>query len=223
MGTAHRMGKWWAVPTLQIYTLGSFHGYEEDLAMPDYRRYWVPGGTYFFTLVTHQRKPLFADVANVQRLRDALAIVQREQPFRFLAAAVLPDHMHFLWALPTGDSAYGRRIGRMKVLFTRSLQDAGSITRATSISRQKHRESDFWQRRFWEHTLDNEDEMSGYLDYIHYNPVKHGWASCPHAWKASSFRQWVSRGLYELEWGCCCQGRNSSVSIPHIANQMGEP
>jgi putative transposase len=191
--------------------------------MPDYRRYWVPGGTYFFTLATHQRSPLFADAGNVQRLREALAIVQGEQAFSFLAAVVLPDHMHFIWTLPAGDSDYARRIGRMKVLFTRRARAAGRIDGAISASRKKHRESDLWQRRFWEHTLASEDELPGYLDYIHYNPVKHGWAGCPHAWKASSFQSWVSRGLYELEWGCCCQGRKGSVPLPQIERQAGEP
>lgn len=166
--------------------------------MADYRRYWVPGGAYFFTLVTHRRIPLFADCANVERLCEAVAVVQRDQPFEFCAAVVLPDHMHFLWALPPGDCDYAKRIGRLKVLFTRSVRGAGHIDRETSSSRTKHRESDLWQRRFWEHTLNDEQELPGYLDYIHYNPVKHGWASCPHAWKASSFHRWVSRGFIRL-------------------------
>ena len=92
--------------------------------MSDYRRFFVPGGTYFFTLVAYQRRPRFAQPSDVQRLRDAVAFVQREQPFRFLAAVILPDHMHFVWTLPPGDSDYSRRIGRMKVHFTRSCDTA---------------------------------------------------------------------------------------------------
>ena len=90
-------------------------------------------------------------------------------------------------------------------------------------SETKHRESDVWQRRFWEHTVKDEEELSAYLDYIHYNPVKHRWASCPHAWKASSFRQWVARGLYDVSWGCCCQGRDGVVALANIAAGAGEP
>ena len=87
--------------------------------MSDYRRYFVPGGTYFYTLVAFQRRPRFARPGDIQRLRHAVAFVQREQPFQFVAAVVLPDHMHFIWTLPPGDSYYSRRIGRMKVHFTR--------------------------------------------------------------------------------------------------------
>lgn len=74
--------------------------------MSDYRRYSVPGGTCFFTLAAYQRRPRFACPSDIQRLREAIAFVQREQPFRFLAAVVLPDHMHFVWTLPPGDSDY---------------------------------------------------------------------------------------------------------------------
>lgn len=199
--------------------------------MSDYRRYWVPGGTYFFTLVTHQRKPLFADPANIERLRQAATRVQHEQPFDFVAAVVLPDHMHFLWSLPPGDCNYAKRIGRLKVFFTQSLRETMQIATGrqdpsrylTNNSRQKHRESDVWQRRFWEHTLDDEEELPNYLDYIHYNPVKHRLASCPHVWPASSFNRWVSQGLYDTQWGCSCQGRDGTVSLPNIDDTMGEP
>ncbi len=173
--------------------------------MSDYRRFFVPGGTYFFKLVAYQRRPRLAQPSDVQPLRDAVAFVQREQPFRFLAAVILPDHMHFIWTLPPGDSDYSRRIGRMKVHFTRSLDKVGNA-HPTSIahgnqawscdatarseigvspSRRKHRDADVWQRRFWEHTIDEEGELHALLDYIHYNPVKHGVAACAHAWAPS--------------------------------------
>jgi putative transposase len=200
---------WWAVPAHSI--------------MADYRRYWVPGGTYFFTLVTYGRTPIFADPANIERLRQATAIVQRELPFQFCAAVVLPDHMHFLWTLPVGDSDYAKRIGRLKVFFTRLVRNTGHVDHATSASREKHRNSDIWQRRFWEHTLDDEQDLPGYLDYIHYNPVKHGWATCPHVWKASSFHRWATQGLYDIQWGCCCEGRHAAVSLPNIDDTAGEP
>lgn len=191
--------------------------------MADYRRYWVPGGTYFFTLVTHERAPIFDEPINVARLRTALSMVQKEQPFDFCAAVILPDHMHFLWALPSGDCDYAKRIGRTKVFFTQLVRKGGDVGLSIQGSRQKHRESDIWQRRFWEHAVDDEQHLQDYLDYIHYNPVKHGWVSCPHAWEASSFRHWVSRGLYEAEWGCRCAGRGGTVSLPKLNSDMGEP
>ena len=120
--------------------------------MPDYRRYFAPGGTYFFTLVSYARRLRFVGDAALARLRAAVVAVQRDLPFHFLAAVVLPDHMHFLWTLPAGDADYSRRIGKMKVHFTRSSPDR-SQGEQVSASRRRHRESDVWQRRFWEHTV----------------------------------------------------------------------
>ncbi len=114
--------------------------------MPDYRRYFVPGGTYFFTLVTCGRRPLFALPENVVRLREAIAAVRREATSDFLTAVVLPEHRHFLWTLPPGDHDYSKRIGRIKVRFTRSCPSGEPV--ALSASRQKHRERAVWQRRF---------------------------------------------------------------------------
>jgi len=173
--------------------------------MSDYRRYFVAGGTYFFTLVSYRRRPQFVHPCDVERLRAAIALVQRDQPFRFLAAVVLPEHMHFLWTLPPGDCDYSSRIGRMKVHFTRSCAAPVASGTDSSPSRRKHRDGNVWQRRFWEHTVREERELKALLDYIHFNPVKHGLASCPHAWPASSFLRWAERGLYQRSWGCSCQ------------------
>jgi putative transposase len=192
--------------------------------MPDYRRYFVPGGTDFLTLVAYQRRPRFARPSDIERLREAVAFVQRERPFRFLAGVVLPDHMHFIWALPPGDSDYSRRIGRMKVHFTRSCDGMERSAADLSPSRRKHRDADVWQRRFWEHTIDEPGELEALLDYIHYNPVKHGYAMCPHAWAASSFSRWVALGLYDRSWGCCCE-RDDPISrdFAKMQGAVGEP
>ena len=181
--------------------------------MADYRRADQPGGTYFFTLVTYKRQPIFADAANVDLLRAAVLAVMNERPFEFLAGAVLPDHAHYLWTLPPGDADFSTRIGRMKVLFTKSLRaDGGQCppyggSSSRSASRVKHRDADVWQRRFWEHLIRDQDDLNRHLDYIHYNPVKHGLAICPHAWPASSFDKWVAKRCYEPDWCCQCAGR----------------
>jgi putative transposase len=192
--------------------------------VPDYRRYFVPGGTYFFTLVSYRRRPRFAHPTDLQRLRRSVAWVQQERPFRFLAAVVLPDHMHFLWTLPPADHDYSSRIGRIKVHFTRLCSHGTSAPIGLPESRRRHRESDVWQRRFWEHMIDEEGELEAFLDYIHYNPVKHGLVSCPHAWEASSFPRWVACGHYESSWGCCCQGEpHPPRDFAPIADLTGEP
>jgi len=132
--------------------------------------------------------------------------------------------VHFIWTLPPGDSDYSGRIGRIKVRFTRLCQRPAAERLPMATSRKKHRESDMWQRRFWEHTIVHEDELLAYLDYVHYNPVKHGLASCPHCWEASSFRRWVALGQYEPTWSCCCQGQSSQrPSFAAIEKGIGEP
>ena len=175
--------------------------------MSDYRRAHVPGGTFFLTIVTYQRTSLFGVDENVCLLRRALAQVMREMPFRLPAAVVLPDHLHFLWCLPSGDTAFSARVGRMKIIFTRLLRGCLTTPSGVSFSRSKHRESNVWQRRFWEHAIKDEEDFEKHLDYIHYNPVRHGLAACPHSWKYSSFPKWVRSGLYPERWGCCCEGR----------------
>jgi putative transposase len=171
--------------------VGIAHHFLYRYVMSDYRRYFVPGGTYFFTIVTHRRRRLFSTEENIERLRNAVCAVKHELPFDINAAVVLHDHIHFLWRLPPGDDRYSKRIGRMKVEFTRAISTTYRLRRGASQSREKHRESDVWQRRFWEHMIRDEHDFERHFDYIHYNAVKHGLATCPHAWRASSFHHWV--------------------------------
>jgi putative transposase len=187
--------------------------------MPEYRRAYVPGGTFFFTLVVNQRRPIFRDPANVERLRAAMRAVQSEWPFDPVAGVVLLDHLHLIWTLCDGDSDYSKRIGRIKALFTRSL--AGTtwdrLSSSAAGSRRRHHESDVWQRRFWEHVIRDPRDFENHLNYLHYNPVKHGLCTCPHAWPASSFRHWVNRKAYEPDWCCSCAraaAPSTSAAIP---------
>ena len=200
--------------------------------MPEYRRAFVPGGTFFLTVVTYRRKPLFAEERNVAMLRTALAAVKRERPFETLAVVVLPDHLHFVWELPPHDADFSTRVGRMKVLFTRAFRAAdggrcpaysGRHPPGNAASRVKRREGDVWQRRFWEHTIRDEQDMERHVNYIHYNPVKHGLVPCPHLWRHSSFRQWVERGVYDDTWCCGCGSRRCPVpDFAEIEKQVGE-
>jgi putative transposase len=173
--------------------------------MPNYRRVYVPGGTYFLTLVTYCRRPLFKEPSNINTLRSAIAKVKAQKPFEIIAAVILPDHLHFIWQLPSDDSDYSQRISRLKVLFTRSFKTNQSSSWEISASRLKHRESDVWQRRFWEHLIKDERDLQQHLDYVHYNPVKHGLVSCPHLWEYSSFSKWVRNDRYTPDWCCVCR------------------
>jgi putative transposase len=173
-------------------------------SMPQYRRYYRSSGCVFLTIVTYQRQPIFANPENIELLRRVVAKTKKEKPFDLLAAVILPDHIHFIWQLPNDNINYSQRVSRLKTLFTRQLRGKNYCPENISLSRYKHRESDVWQRRFWEHTIKDENDFQKHLDYIHYNPVKHELVSCPHLWQYSSFNNWVKQGKYPQDWGCCC-------------------
>lgn len=162
-------------------------------AMPYYRRTLVHGATYFFTVVTRQRKPILASPAAVEMLRKSVAAVQRVQPFVIDAWVVLPDHMHAIWTLPDGDADYSRRWGRIKAGFT---QRSG-IGRVAG----RGRDAGVWQPRFWEHLIRNDRDASAHMDYVHFNPVKHGLVRRVSDWPYSSFHRCVRDGLYPGNWG----------------------
>ena len=187
--------------------------------MPKYLRSYVPGGSYFLTLVTYNRNPVFRELENISRLRIALKTVKSEMPFEIAGAVTLPDHLHFIWSLPPEDDAYSIRVGKLKALFTKSLPPSPRLDHDRSNSRRRHRERNVWQRRFWEHALRDEEDFQRHLNYIHYNPVKHGYAQCPHLWASSSFHKWVRRGGYTADW--CCKCENKRPPIPDFENIEG--
>ena len=156
--------------------------------MSTYRRNRVPGGAYFFTVVTHQRKSVFVDDAAVQVLRQAFRAVMAVRPFRIDAMVVLPEHMHCIWRLPPGDADYSNRWREIKKQVTGAL--------APKIGRP------VWQPRFWEHTLRDDEDWRLHVDYIHFNPVKHGHVLQAADWPWSSFGSAVARGWYSADWGC---------------------
>jgi putative transposase len=176
--------------------------------MPNYRRNYVPGGTYFFTVVTHQRRPLLAGEVGRRCLREAFLQEEGKLPFEVRAIVLLPDHLHSVWVLPEGDSDYSRRWRQIKEAFTRAFLGAGGQEGTRTPSRRRRRERGVWQRRFWEHTCRDEDDLQRCIDYIHWNPVKHGLVSRVRDYPRSSFHRFVQRGEYELDWGGCnpCPG-----------------
>lgn len=179
--------------------------------MPEYRRAFVPGGTFFFTLVTENRRPLFRDELNRKLLHDAIASARATRPFSLTAIVLLHDHLHLLITLPDGEADFSTRLSSIKATFTRAYLSAGGREAPRSASRVARRNRGVWQRRFWEHAIRDEDDLNHHLDYIHYNPVKHGVASCPHAWPHTSFHRWVEQGGYENEWLCACDSRRPIV------------
>ena len=191
--------------------------------MPNYRRAFVPGGTYFFTLVTERRAPFLCTPRARTLLRSALRDTLARWPFDLDAIVLLPDHLHTLWTLPPGDAAYPRRWAFLKKEFTKHWLAAGGWEQPRSASRVRHRRRGVLQRHYWEHTIRDEADFGRHCDYIHYNPVKHGLVACPHAWPFSSFHRLVRLGWYEADWGCCCDNRRPNrPDFGDIEDTVGE-
>jgi putative transposase len=162
--------------------------------MVRYRRNFVPGGTYFFTVALADRTSS-ALVDHVPALRMAFRIARHERPFRIDAIVILPEHVHTMWTLPPGDSDFSGRWKRIKAYFTRRLV-------AASVPVKHHRNGEYalWQRRFWEHTIRSEIDFEQHVDYVHFNPVKHRLVSRVRDWPYSSFHAYVRRGLLPADW-----------------------
>jgi len=170
-------------------------------AMPQYRRAKAEGATYFFTVVTHRRRPVLCLPESLDAMKDVVRKVAQTRPFQIDAWVVLPDHLHCVWAMPEGDSDYSVRWALVKKELTKRLGPCIGPDTTPSLSRQRHREGVLWQRRFWEHQIRDEHDYRAHVEYIHFNPVKHGLATRPRDWRCSSFKDWVSRGVYEEDWG----------------------
>ncbi len=158
-----------------------------------YRRAFSPGGCYFFTLVTKNRRNLFVNHVMIDVLRDAFRMVKLKRPFEIDAIVVLPDHIHCVWTLPKGDADFATRWRLIKTWVTKHCN---ADMRQTSDP-----EGGIWQHRYWEHLLRDATDYQYHVDYIHYNAVKHGLVSSPMDWPYSSFRRYVKAGLLPEDWG----------------------
>jgi putative transposase len=138
--------------------------------MPDYRRNRIPGGTYFFTVNLLERGNTLL-VSQISALRDAVRTVRARRPFHIDAWVVLPDHMHAVWTLPADDSDYSGRWRAIKIAFAKALPK----TERLSPARMAKGERGIWRRRFWEHTIRNDEDYAAHVDYVHINPVKPDW------------------------------------------------
>lgn len=160
-----------------------------------YRRNHVPGGTYFFTLTLADRSSRTL-VEQIDALRWSLRKTRAERPFEIIAMVVLPEHLHAVWRLPEGDEAYSTRLQVFKGRFTRALK-----ARGVCIPRSHRGEPIVWAKRFWEHTIRNDDDLRAHVDYVHYNPVKHSLTDRVSAWPYSTFHRDVAMGRVHRDWG----------------------
>jgi len=164
-----------------------------------YRRACMAGGCYFFTLVTYNRRAILIDPDHVDLMRSALRKVMTRYPFVIEAFVLLPDHLHCIWTLPEGDADFSTRWRLIKSEFSRGCH-VGKDDIAPASRRAKE-ERTVWQRRFWEHLIRDEQDFRHHVDYIHYNPVKHGLALTARDWHYSSFHRYLQRGMYPADWG----------------------
>jgi putative transposase len=164
--------------------------------MTDYRRAFIPGATYFFTVnLADRRATLLVD--NIDLFRDAIRYVRRRHPFDIDAMVVLPDHLHAILTLPSGDADFPLRWRLIKTWFSRHLPH-GEHRHASRIDKG---ERGIWQRRYWEHLIRDEIDFARHVDYIHWNPVKHGHAARVVDWPYSTFHRFVRDGVLTKDWG----------------------
>jgi putative transposase len=153
--------------------------------------------------VTWRRRPLLASEERVALLRAAFAAVQRERPFAIDGAVILPDHLHCILHLPPGDSDYPGRWREIKKGFSRQV-DARTNARNERL---------VWQRRYYEHAIRNDEDWRRHMNYLHFNPVKHGLVRRVADWPWSSFRRAVELGWYPADWGCAAPEELDGVEL----------
>lgn len=176
--------------------------------MPNYRRAWAPGGTWFFTVNLMQRHGNDLLVRHIDVLRAAVAETQRLNPFTIHGFVILPDHLHAVLELPQGESDFALRWRRIKALFSKSLPN----TEIRSESRLRRGERGIWQRRYWEHLIRDAADYRAHMDYVHVNPLKHGLVTRVQDWPYSTFHKYVETGVYPLSW--CGEAGVGSLDYP---------
>ncbi|MBI4643298.1 MAG: transposase [Deltaproteobacteria bacterium] len=171
--------------------------------MPEYRRIKVAGGTYFFTVNSHNRRPLSTSEIVRQGLRDAIIKTRKTLPFKIDAWVLLPDHLHAIWTLPPEDANFAARWAMIKQYTSKSCRHLFDNNEKVGDSRRTRKEMNLWQRRFWEHLIRDDDDYEKHFDYIHWNPAKHGYVTRVIDWPYSTFHRYVAKEIYPPDWGGC--------------------
>lgn len=169
--------------------------------MSTYRRVRIEGGTYFFTVNTLDRQAILLDDAVKTALRVGIERVRQAYPFTINAWVMLPDHLHCIWTLPAGDKDYSTRWQVIKRTVTRHAGDCLIRPDLMTERRLQRRQGTLWQHRYWEHMIRDERDYRRHVDYIHWNPVKHGYVTRAGDWPYSTFHRYASEGVYSNDWG----------------------
>jgi putative transposase len=169
--------------------------------MGNYHRNYQSGGIFFFTVVTERRRSFLTKASCRQLLRNSICDVRLAHPFDILAIVLLPDHLHSIWKMPEDQPDYSLRWRRIKETFTKSFLAYGGKEAPISDSRRRRGQRGVWQPRFWEHTCRDEHDLKRCVDYIHWNPVKHGLVEDVTEYPFSSFHRYLRAGEYAWDWG----------------------
>ena len=173
-----------------------------------YRRTDIKGACYFFTINLADRKSNLL-IDKVFELREVINRVKKKHPFKLDALVIMPEHFHMIITLPENDNDYSKRIMLIKSGFSRTLPKSERL----NPSRIKKRERGIWQRRYWELFIRDEKDYQTHVDYIHYNPVKHGYVPKASDWKYSTIHKYIELGIYDENWG---------AGIQNTSNKYGE-
>ena len=176
--------------------------------MSNYRRAFQENSYVFITMVTHKRNPIL--IQNIEKLRSSYKKVKEKFEFEMFGIVVLPDHIHMI-IKPENIKEYPIIIKSIKAYFSRTIDEKNIEKIKLTKSKIKKKEKGVWQRRYWEYTIRDEDDLYKHLDYIHWNPVKHGYIENVRDWKYSSFHKFVNQKLYDINWG-------STNDTKHIQN-----
>lgn len=168
--------------------------------MPEYRRANTKGGTYFFTVNSNRRQKVLTDEDVRNALRGGIEKTRITLPFEVVAWVMLPDHLHCIWTLPEGDADFAKRWGMIKRHVSQCCAHRFKQEEGLSDSRRKRNESSLWQRRYWEHQIRDEIDLARHVDYIHWNPLKHGLVDNVSDWPYSTFHRYVDKGVYPKNW-----------------------
>ena len=164
--------------------------------MINYRRAYHASGIYFLTNNLLVRTNNHLLIEQIDLLKEVVIEVRQRYPFEIHAWVVLPEQMHMLMGLPEGDADFSQRVRLIKSKFSHRM----AKNELRSAVRIRHRERGIWQRRFWEHLIRDEADYRTHMDYIHYNPVKHGWVAQVKDWPYSTFHRCVKEGIYPENW-----------------------
>lgn len=168
--------------------------------MSNYLRYYS-GKMYFFTLVAFERRAIFCQPDFLNAFRDAIKEVRTICPFQVIAWVQLPDHLHCIIEFDNPDVNFGRFWGAIKRKTTKLCPQYQMDIHDLSLSKVLRNEKGIFQRRFYEHLIRDNNDLIQHLNYIHYNPIKHGLVQQVKEWQYSTFHRYVKNGFYDENWG----------------------